>query len=152
MLVHGDSPAPPKGGLVLSALCVAVRVSDLADDHHGRGCRQVKLLSHFPIGPALEGQPMPEAFSERDARQPVRRRIEPLEPGDQLGGVRRVQTDSLHTVHQYIISIFLLRTRATTCGVLDRGVLPPTPGTGPLESCGGSWPPGKSVAPREGLA
>ena len=50
---------------------------------------------------------MPEAFAERDAGQPVRRRIEPLEPGDQLGGVRRVQTDSLHTVHQYIISIFL---------------------------------------------
>src|SRR3989442_5521803 len=92
MLVHGDRPAPPKGGLVLSALFVAVRVGDLADDHDSCCRGDLKPLPYLPIGAALERQPVPEAFSERDAGQPVRRGIEPLEPGDQLGGVRRVQT------------------------------------------------------------
>src|SRR2546425_10081710 len=106
MLVDGDRPASPKGGLVLSALFVAVRVGDLADDHDSCCRGDLKPLPYLPISAALEGQPVPEAFTERDAGQPVRRRIEPLEPGDQLGGVRRVQTDSLNLVHQYIISIF----------------------------------------------
>ncbi len=98
---------PPKGGLVLPPLCVAIRVSDLANDHHSRLRGQLKSLPHLPIGATLQGQPMSEAFAKRHPGQPVCRGIEPLEPHEQLGGVRRVQTDGLHTVHQYIISIFL---------------------------------------------
>src|SRR2546425_5304250 len=111
MLVDGDRPASPKGGLVLSALFVAVRVGDLADDHDSCCRGDLKPLPYLPIGAALERQPVPEAFSERDAGQPVRRGIEPLEPGDQLGGVRRVQTDGLNMIHQYISSIILYASR-----------------------------------------
>src|SRR6266852_3224716 len=107
MSVHGDRPAPPKGGLVLPTLFVTVRVGDLADDYHGRRRGQLKPLSHLPISAALEGQPVPEVFSERNTGEPVRRRIQPLQPSYQLGGVRRVESDGLNTVHQYIISISL---------------------------------------------
>src|SRR3989442_13209906 len=118
MLVYRDRPAPPKGSLVLSALFVAVRGGNLADDHHGCGRRQLKPLPYLPIGAALKGQPVPEAFSECHAGQPVRRGIEPLKPREQLGGVSRVESDGLRTFHQYIISIFL---PADQCKYLRQG-------------------------------
>src|SRR5574337_559210 len=55
MLVHGDRPASPKRGLVLSALFVTICVGDLPDDDYGRRRGQLKPLPHLPIGAALEG-------------------------------------------------------------------------------------------------